>query len=175
MKKLNQYTVCLAILLSLFYFSCTATKKNDTSVTKNTTVETIKGSNSNNEVDEIIYRYSGPSVHPMYSRSYIINLNRQKKKLTVDSTKTRTINFEKNITVDQFDKLVSLFKHYNIQYTKDIESDGCTGGSGQTILLKSQEKEIFRGNTTRCGGFEKTNLSGNVEAYIAAIKKVAFE
>jgi hypothetical protein len=174
MKKRNQYTVSLAILLSLFYFSCTTTK-NDSSVTKNTPVETIKGSNSSNEVDEIIYRYSGPSVHPMYSSSYIINLNRQHKKLTIDSTKTRTINFEKNITVAQFDQLVSLFKQYNIQYTKDIESDGCTGGTGQTILLKNQEKEIFRGNTTRCGGFERTNLSGNVEAYIAAIKKVAFE
>ena len=84
-------------------------------------------------ITKIVYRHDDSSVPPKYHRSYKIEAINNKISIVVDSYGEILAQKEFPITATQFSELVVYLNEKRVHNTKNTESMGCTGGTGENI------------------------------------------
>ena len=123
------------------------------------------------KVDEIVFEYHDASVPPDDHRSYVITLNPDKLIYVVDSygeiIKRDSINIEPN----KWNEVRAAFRSCDIRNVeKRKNSEGCTGGSGNSIYLYANDEKIFGGYQYRCSTFFDGDLDGDLNCFLKTIK-----
>jgi hypothetical protein len=126
--------------------------------------------NMGEAITKIVYRYDDSSVPPKYHRSYKIEANDNKIRIVVDSYGQILAQEELPITATQFSELVVYLNEKRIHNTKNTESMGCTGGTGENIGFFAGEKVVFKGSVYHCGGKDYGNMAGDIEGFAKKIK-----
>ena len=128
----------------------------------------------NNKMEEtitkIVYRYDDSSVPPKYHRSYKIEANDNKISIVVDSYGQILAQEEFPITANQFSELVVYLNEKRVHNTKNTESMGCTGGTGENIVFSAGAKVVFKGYVYHCGGKDYGDMVGEIEGFATKIK-----
>ena len=123
------------------------------------------------KADEIVFEYHDASVPPDDHRSYVITLNPDKLIYVVDSygelIKRDSINIEPN----KWNEVRAAFASCDIRNVeKRKNSEGCTGGSGNSIYLYANDEKIFGGYQYRCSTFFDGDLDGDLDCFLQTIK-----
>ena len=124
------------------------------------------------KADEIVFEYHDASVPPDDHRSYMITLNPDKLIYVVDSygeiIKKDSINIEPN----KWNEVRAAFESCSIRNVeKRKNSEGCTGGSGNSIHLYINNEKIFGGYQYRCSTFFDGDLDGDLNCFLMTIKQ----
>lgn len=122
--------------------------------------------------DEIIFEYHDASVPPDDHRSYMITLNPDKLIYVVDSygeiIKRDSINIEPN----KWNEVRAAFASCGIKNVEERKnSEGCTGGSGNSIHVYFNNEKIFSGYQYRCSTFFDGDLDGDLNCFLMTIKQ----
>ena len=121
-------------------------------------------------ITKIVYRYDDSSVPPKYHRSYKIEATDNKISIVVDSYGQILAQEEFPIIANQFSELVVYLNEKRLHNTKNTESMGCTGGTGENIVFFASEKVVFKGSVYHCGGKDYGNMAGEIEGFATKIK-----
>jgi len=121
-------------------------------------------------ITKIVYRYDDSSVPPKYHRSYKIETIDNKIIIVVDSYGQILAQEEFPITATQFSELVVYLNEKRVHNTKNTESMGCTGGTGENIVFFAGAKVVFKGSVYHCGGKDYGDMVGDIEVFAQKIK-----
>jgi len=113
-------------------------------------------------------------VPPPYHRSFTIVATRTFIRKTVTSYGTVLGDAQSPFTSEAFDKAVAALRAHKIaNKAKGPERPGCTGGTGRSLEVKVARKLIVQGEVERCGGAVSGTLSGDLDAFSAALDREA--
>jgi len=130
------------------------------------------------EINEIVYRSSGPMVNPKYSKTFTIRLQLDSMRLTLDSLKTMAFDKDRPLLKEEVDYLEKRFKAYNIKKipVEQLGSgNGCIGGEGEELSLKMDEELRLTGYSYRCSGESYGDLSGDITGLFIDLEKMAYQ
>lgn len=124
------------------------------------------------KVKQIVYRFIDASVPPQYHRSYTITVSPDTVNIVVDSYGKILAEKKYTISSSQFNNLLIFFQKNNIRNCKLDEGHGCTGGTGEKIVLHDNKQEVFSGWVYHCGGKDYGNLYGDMSDFAGEVKKL---
>lgn len=121
--------------------------------------------------DEIVFEYHDASVPPDDHRSYKVRIQSDMLFYVVDSygeiIKDDSISIEKS----KWNNIQSAFLKCDIRNVeKRKNSEGCTGGSGNSIFLYSNQEKLFSGYQYRCSTFFDGDLDGDLNCFLKTIR-----
>ena len=123
-------------------------------------------------IDKIEYHFQDASVPPLHHRSYSWVITETQLRFTTNSYGTILKDTTIAISAIKWEQCKTAFLNCGIKNQKNIETNqGCTGGTSITIQTWLNEKEIFSGTASKCGGKTEGNLSGNAEKFLSIIKE----
>jgi hypothetical protein len=159
--KNNSLKLILFMLASVL-LSCRTTPHSKSETSKSSVHKT----------DKIVFEYHDASVPPDDHRSYMIALNPDKLIYVVDSygeiIKKDSINIEPN----KWNEVRAAFASCGIKNVEERKnSEGCTGGSGNSIHLYINNEKIFSGYQYRCSTFFDGDLDGDLNCFLMTIKQ----
>lgn len=161
MYLINNNLSVILFLMSGFLFSCRTTPHSHAESPKSLAFS----------ADEIVFEYHDASVPPDDHRSYRIKIHEDKLYYVVDSygeiIKEDSISIEKN----KWNNIQSAFLTCDIRNVeKRKNSEGCTGGSGNSIYLYDNQEKLFAGYQYRCSTFFDGDLDGDLNCFLKIIR-----
>jgi len=127
---------------------------------------------SNSGITEIAYHFADASVPPDYHRSYRITVAAAEVRIVVGCYGKVLADETFPVTQEQFDDIKASLSRRRIMNCALTEDDGCTGGTGERISYRDDERELFSGEVYHCGGKDAGNLSGDIAAFAEDVKKL---
>ncbi len=112
--------------------------------------------------DTFIYSYGDASVPPQYHRSYTITVTAAAAHLVVDSYGDVKAKDSLPLTESVYAGFVKGLNGLQLKNKKDLESEGCTGGTTDKLILYAGTSREIKGYTYYCANKEFGNLEGNV-------------
>ncbi len=123
-------------------------------------------------VHQIVYHYHDASVPPQYHRSYKITVSPGVVRIKVDSYGDILVEKTYKLSDQEFDNVFQSFKKNEIGYAESTDDNGCTGGTGETIVFSTDQVEIVSGTMYHCGGKDTGSLKGDVQAFADDVRKL---
>lgn len=124
-------------------------------------------------ISEISYHFGDASVPPEHHRSFTITVTPSQTKKVTDSYGDIIEDKTQAITEAQFQALVESLRSNKIGKSGKSgadDSNGCTGGTTESIKVTTDKGELLEGSVYHCGSKDFGNLSGNVEKFVADVK-----
>ena len=160
--KNNNLRFIYILLLGLL-FSCKTTSHNKQLDSNTSVIKTA---------DEIIFEYHDASVPPDDHRSYFIQIREDSLFYSVDSY--GEIIKENSIGIDhqKWNSIKNAFVSCGIKNVEERKnSEGCTGGSGNSISAYVKKEQLFKGYQYRCSTFFDGDLDGDLNCFLMTIKQ----
>lgn len=160
--KNNNLRFIYILLLGLL-FSCKTTSYNKQLDSNTSVIKTA---------DEIIFEYHDASVPPDDHRSYFIQIREDSLFYAVDSY--GEIIKENSIGIDhqKWNSIKNAFVSCGIKNVEERKnSEGCTGGSGNSISAYVKKEQLFKGYQYRCSTFFDGDLDGDLNCFLMTIKQ----
>lgn len=125
------------------------------------------------QFDEVVYRFQDASVPPEHHRSFTITVNPDTALRVVDSYGDEIERSTHALKEGQFAELVSVYEKAKLRAgSGSKELAGCTGGTGETLRLLEQGKELVVCSVEHCGGEHVGDCEGDFESVAAEIKSL---
>jgi hypothetical protein len=149
----------LLALILLTGASCTSQKNQTTTASKS------------NPINSISYRFQDASVPPQYHRSYTLTITPTTLTYTLDSYGDILKDTTVAISEEKWQRAVKAFEGGKFRNAKkESTDDGCTGGTGNSLIVQGEQGEIFRGRQYKCGGDVYGDMQGDVEGLLEEMK-----
>ena len=121
------------------------------------------------DASKIVYHFKDRSVTPEFHRSYTIEVTKDSSSCVVDSYGD-IISSKKNIEPPAFlDSLKVTLAANDFERCDKSSYEGCIGGTGESLSIINNDKEIFNENVYHCGGSNYGKLCGSL---LDAIKRL---
>lgn len=159
----NNNLIFIYILLLGLLFSCKTTSHNK-QLDSNTSVIIT--------ADEIIFEYHDASVPPDDHRSYFIQIREDSLFYSVDSY--GEIIKKNSIAIDlkKWNSIKNAFVSCGIKNIEERKiSEGCTGGTGNSISAYVKKEKLFEGYQYRCSNYFDGDLDGDLNGFLMTIKQ----
>jgi len=159
----NNNLIFIYILLLGLLFSCKTTSHNK-QLDSNTSVIIT--------ADEIIFEYHDASVPPDDHRSYFIQIREDSLFYSVDSY--GEIIKKNSIAIDlkKWNSIKNAFVSCGIKNVEERKiSEGCTGGTGNSISAYVKKEQLFEGYQYRCSNYFDGDLDGDLNGFLMTIKQ----
>jgi hypothetical protein len=124
---------------------------------------------TNQNIDEIKYRYHDSSVPPQFHRSYTITVTATTVAIIVDSYGKIITDKKFDGSPEQFNNLLKLLDAGKVKNTKVKKEKGCTGGTSEDITCYKAGQSVFTGYAAYCGGQTTGDLGGKLDDFRTAI------
>ena len=122
--------------------------------------------------DEIIFEYHDASVPPDDHRSYFIQIREDSLFYSVDSY--GEIIKKNSIAIDlkKWNSIKNAFVSCGIKNVEERKiSEGCTGGTGNSISAYVKKEKLFKGYQYRCSNYFDGDLDGDLNGFLMTIKQ----
>lgn len=128
--------------------------------------------NTPEKFSRIDYHFSDSSVPPPYHRSYSISLKPESIHIVVDSYGDILTDTSMAFSTENFNTICDSFASFNIKTCEKTDSEGCTGGTGEQLIMFNEASEkIISGSVYYCGGESFGTLKGDVKGFSKLIKE----
>ncbi len=97
------------------------------------------------DVTRVEYIFTDSSVPPQYHRSFAIEATRDSALVVVDSYGEVLARETRAVTPNEFQSLMETLAAAELSIVPEKESEGCTGGTTEAVVLYEGESEVFRG------------------------------
>jgi hypothetical protein len=155
MMKICSFYKTILLSLSLILFGC---------VSKATIPK-----DELSDASKIVYHFKDRSVPPEHHRSYTIEVARDSSSCVVDSYGD-IISSKNNIEPPAFlDGLKVALAANEFERCDKSSHEGCTGGTGESLSIIKNDREIFNESVYHCGGSNYGKLCGSL---LDTIKKL---
>ncbi|MDG2153264.1 MAG: hypothetical protein P8K10_04950 [Crocinitomicaceae bacterium] len=122
--------------------------------------------------DEIIFEYHDASVPPDDHRSYFIRIKEDSLFYSVDSYGEIIKENSMAIDLKKWKSIKNAFESCGIKNVEERKnSEGCTGGSGNSIYAYVKKEQLFKGYQYRCSDFFDGDLDGDLNCFLMTIKQ----
>lgn len=160
--KNNNLTSLHFLLLGLL-FSCKTTPHNKQLDSNTSVIKTA---------DEIIFEYHDASVPPDDHRSYFIQIREDSLFYSVDSYGEIIKKISMAIDLKKWNSIKNAFVSCGIKNIEERKiSEGCTGGSGNSVSAYVKKEQLFKGYQYRCSTFFDGDLDGDLNCFLMTIKQ----
>ncbi len=158
MKNSRQIVSIIGILTILLYSCKTSEETSSNGIMTN--------------ADFIVFEYHDASVPPDDHRSYSITVTPNKLYFQVDSYGENIKADSINIGKEKWKQCKRAFETAGIRnIVEKNETEGCTGGSGNSISIYEGTQPLFKGYQYRCGNGMQGDLEGDLNQFEKAIKE----
>lgn len=127
---------------------------------------------SSSSESEMVYKFIGSSVAPEDNRNYIITINEERVNIQVDSYGDVLRVEEYPFSKDNFQALIGIYRHVNLNITERLGLQNCVGGTTQQLQVKVNSKLEFDGSNYYCGEEVYGNIDGDFEFLVDAIHQL---
>ena len=104
------------------------------------------------EATMVEYRYGDSSVAPDYHRSYVITITDSTKAIAIDSYGDVLLTKQYPNSPSDFQVLKDELSEKGIKTHKEKDSDGCSGGTSETLRLYKADVRCFDAYVYHCSG-----------------------
>jgi hypothetical protein len=120
------------------------------------------------DFDKAVYSFTDASVEPSYHRSYTIVVTNSEISITVDVYGTVIAEKSYSLSSNDFNSIKKTIMNAEPSNTPYRGNNGCAGGTGESLSLYYEDKQVFAGSIYHCGGKDSGNFKGDINS----IKKV---
>ncbi len=117
-------------------------------------------------IAEIIYRFGDASVPPEYHRSYTITVTPTQVRRITDSYGDVLEDQVGALDEEQFLALVASLRASGLGVVDSGDSDGCTGGTTETLEIVMDDGERSEGSVSHCGREDSGTLRGDLTSFV---------
>jgi hypothetical protein len=121
-------------------------------------------------VSSIHYSFRDSSVPPRFHRSYKIRITSKNIAITVNSYGDELANENYDLATEEFNKLIETINAAELVAGSVDAEPGCTGGTGEKLIIKQNDIQVYKGTIDNCGGTTIPASFGDFGKVIESIK-----
>ena len=104
------------------------------------------------ETTKVVYRFGDRSVVPDYHRSYTVSVSAKEISISIDSYGTTLLERKYPNTAEAFLSFTNELAKKEIKKHKEVEDNGCSGGTTQYLSLYKGDECYFSAYVYNCSG-----------------------
>ncbi|NOQ72778.1 MAG: hypothetical protein GQ574_12280 [Crocinitomix sp.] len=118
----------------------------------------------------IHYSFRDSSVPPRYHRSYDITITSTNAHIVVKSYGNKLADENYGVKKEDFNNLIEIINEAELVSGSVDAEPGCTGGTGESLIMKEEKIQVYKGTIDNCGGTTIPSSLGKIEKVVEAIK-----